>query len=93
MGWLHYHRHEFRLMDAAERNVVSIGIPTDDDPDGRPVVAGWQVRLSEFFDRQGWHAPPAMYAYDFGDDWQHALVHEGVEPSRRWPQVPALCCV
>ena len=72
MGWLDYHLHEFRLLDAAARKVVSIGIPTDDDPDDRPVVAGWQVRLSEFFDRQGWHAPPAMYMYDFGDDWQHA---------------------
>ena len=24
MGWLDYHLHEFRLLDAAERNVVSI---------------------------------------------------------------------
>jgi len=31
MGWLDYHLHEFRLLDAAERSVVSIGIPTDDD--------------------------------------------------------------
>ena len=31
------------------------------------------------FERRGWHAPPAMYAYDFGDDWEHVLVHEGME--------------
>ncbi|MGE5816276.1 MAG: hypothetical protein ACM36C_17450 [Acidobacteriota bacterium] len=61
---------------------MSVGIPTDDDPDDRPVVAGWQVRLSAFFDRQGWHAPLAMDAYDFSDDWQHALVHEAFEPAR-----------
>ena len=30
-------------------------------------------------DRRGRHAPPAVYAYDFGDDWQHVLVHEGFE--------------
>lgn len=77
MGWLDYHLHEFRLLDAAERNVVSIGIPTDDDPEDRPVVPGWQVPLSKFFDHRNWHAPPVMYAYDFGDDWQHVLVHEG----------------
>ena len=47
MGWLDYHQ-EFRLLDAKERNVVSIGIPTDDDPTARPVVPGWRVRLSEF---------------------------------------------
>ena len=79
MGWLDYHLHEFRLLDAAERNVVSIGIPTDDEPEDRPVVSGWQVPLSKFFDQRNWHAPPATYAYDFGDDWQHVLVHEGFE--------------
>jgi hypothetical protein len=78
MGWLDYHLHEFRLLDADEKRVVSIGIPTDDDPEDRPVIAGWEVPVSRFFDRRGLHAPPAMYAYDFGDDWEHALVHEGV---------------
>ena len=93
MGWLDYHLHEFRLLDAAERSVVSIGIPTDDDPENRPVVPGWDVSLSTFFDRRGWHAPPALYAYDFGDDWQHALVHEGVESAeghRSYPRCVAL---
>ena len=27
MGWLDYHLHEFRLLDAAEQKVVSIGNP------------------------------------------------------------------
>ena len=79
MGWLDYHLHEFRILDAAEQQVVSIGIPSDDDSEDRPVVPGWQVPLSKFFDQRNWHAPPAMYAYDFGDDWQHVLVHEGFE--------------
>jgi hypothetical protein len=38
MGWLDYQLHEFRALDAAERNVVSIGIPTDGDAAERPVV-------------------------------------------------------
>jgi hypothetical protein len=79
MGWLDYHLHEFRLLDQTEKQVVSIGIPTDEDPEDRPVIPGWEVRLSRFFERRGWHAPPAMYAYDFGDDWEHVLVHEGME--------------
>ena len=92
MGWLDYHLHEFRLLDAAERSMVSIGIPTDDDPEDRPVVPGWEVSLSKFFDRRAWHSPPAMYAYDFGDDWQHVLVHEGFESAdedRSYPRCVA----
>lgn len=57
MGWLDYHLHEFRLLDAAERNVVSIGIPTDDDPQDRPVAPGWQVPLSKFFDQRSTGMP------------------------------------
>jgi hypothetical protein len=68
MGWLDYHLHEFRLVDAREKGVVSIGIPTDEDPEYRPVVPGWEIRLSRFFERRAWHAPPATYAYDCGDD-------------------------
>ena len=79
MGWLDSHLHEFRLLDSEARAVVSIGIPVDDEPDARPVVPGWDVPLSKFFDPRGWHAPPAAYAYDFGDDWEHVVVHEGME--------------
>lgn len=89
MGWHDRHLHEFRLLDEDERHVVSIGIPMGNEAMDRPVVPGWQVTVSRFFDRPGWHAPPALYAYDFGDDWLHALVHEGVEnaePSITYPR-------
>jgi Plasmid pRiA4b ORF-3-like protein len=79
MGWLDCHLHEFRLLDADQKGLVSIGIPTDDDPEDRPVVAGWKVPLSRHFERRSWHALPVLYAYDFGDDWEHVLVHEGIE--------------
>ena len=73
MGWLDYHRHEFRLLDAE-------------------VMPAWHVPLSKFFDQRNWHAPPATYSYDFGDDWQHVLVHEGFESAddnRAYPQCVA----
>jgi Plasmid pRiA4b ORF-3-like protein len=92
MGWLDYHLHEFRLLDAAEKRVVSIGIPTDEDPEDRPVIPGWKVPLSKFFESRPWHSPPALYAYDFGDDWEHVLVHEGIEsaePSLKYPRCVA----
>ncbi len=89
MGWLDCHLHEFRLLDAAERKVVSIGIPTGEEPADRPVLPCWKVPVSQFFERREWHSPPATYAYDFGDDWEHVVVHEGLEPadaSRTYPR-------
>ena len=78
MGWLDYHLHEFRLVDG-EGAVVSIGIPTGEESDERPVLQGADVPIADYFERGEWHAPPALYAYDFGDDWEHALVHEGMQ--------------
>jgi hypothetical protein len=80
MGWKDYHLHEFRLFDEARQTLVSIGIPTGEEEEDRPVIAGWDVPVSRFFDQQSWHGPPAIYAYDFGDDWRHVVVHEGLEP-------------
>ena len=82
MGWLDYHLHEFRLLDAEAQAVVAIGIPGD-EPRDQPVAPGWDVPLSKFFTRKTWHATPALYTYDFGDDWEHVVVHEGIEPAER----------
>jgi hypothetical protein len=88
MGWKDYHLHEFRLFDEATQTLVSIGIPTGEEPQDRPVIAGWDVPVSRFFGQRSWHEPPATYAYDFGDDWQHVLVHEGLEPAEDSPSYP-----
>jgi Plasmid pRiA4b ORF-3-like protein len=79
MGWLDCHLHEFRVLDAQEKRIASIGIPTDEDPEDHPVVPGWKVSISSYFGSQPYHALPALYAYDFGDDWEHILVYEGLE--------------
>ena len=81
MGWLDSHLHEFRLLDPMEKHSMSIGIPTGEDPADRPVVPSWDVSLSGFFERRGWHALPVLYSYDFGDDWEHMLVHESMQPA------------
>jgi pRiA4b ORF-3-like protein len=75
MGWKDYHLHEFRLFDKAAQTLVSIGTPTGEEAEDRPVIAGWDVPVSRFFSQQRWHEPPATYAYDVGDDWQHVMVH------------------
>lgn len=89
MGWQDCHLHEFRLLDGGEKRMMSIGIPTDETPAERPVVAGWKVPLSGHFESRPWHTLPTLYAYDFGDDWEHVVVHEGMEPaepSLNYPQ-------
>ena len=88
MGWLDCHLHEFRVLDPDEQRIVSIGIPTDDDPGDRPVLPGWKVPVSSYFESRPWHALPTLYAYDFGDDWEHLLVHEGMEPAERSVKYP-----
>ena len=81
MGWKDCHLHEFRLFDEGPQAPVSVGISTGEEAEDRPVLAGWEVPIARFFDQRSWHGPPAIYAYDFGDDWQHVLVHEGLEPA------------
>jgi hypothetical protein len=65
MGWLDYHLHEFRVLNAKNK-VTTIGIPTDEEPGQRPCVPSWQVRVSEYFTHRQYHALPALYLYDFG---------------------------
>ena len=35
--------------------------------------------MSSFFGNGPYHATPALYVYDFGDDWEHLLVYEGLK--------------
>jgi hypothetical protein len=79
MGWEDSHMHEFR---AAER---TIGIPTF-EPTGSPEDEDG-VRLREVFRKAG---DRAVYAYDFGDRWEHAVEVEEVrrhEPRSHYPVI------
>jgi hypothetical protein len=89
MGWLDCHLHQFRVLDPRSGTTVLIGIPDDEVPNDRSVVAGWR----EFpLDYTTGDAPPMHYVYDFGDDWHHALLFEGFQQAdgrRRKPQCVA----
>jgi hypothetical protein len=74
MGWLDCHLHEFRIRQSKSGPEMLIGIPDDEYPKERPCLAGWQVRVSDYF---GPGALPVIYAYDFGDGWEHTLQCEG----------------
>ncbi len=88
MGWLDYHLHEFRVIDADQKQMALIGIPTGEEPEDRPCVAGWQVPVSSYFGYGPYHAMPALYVYDFGDDWEHLLVYEGLESAEHALKYP-----
>jgi len=79
MGWFDYHLHEFRLLDGRDK-IKTIGIPIDEEPDQQPRTPSWRVHVSEYFNHRQYHPLPALYVYDFGDDWEHTLVYEGEQP-------------
>jgi hypothetical protein len=78
MGWLDYHLHEFLVVHAPSGSVERIGIPDGEVPEDKPCTPGWKAKVSDYF---ALGASPALYVYDFGDDWQHVLMHEGTAPA------------
>jgi hypothetical protein len=80
MGWLDCHLHLFHVRNPETGEHESIGIP-DDEPylDEPPCLAGWDVPIARYFVNEG---DTASYEYDFGDDWRHTVVLEGVDPIR-----------
>jgi hypothetical protein len=86
-GWLDYHLHAFRIRNPTTGGTDEIGIP--DDEYGEPCLAGWEVKLSEYFVTP---KRKALYLYDFGDGWEHDVLYEGeipVEPKVRYPRCVA----
>lgn len=81
MGWHDCHLHEFRIVHSQRGTLERLGIPDPDFPDERPCVAGWDVRISDYFNWETLsEAPTASYVYDFGDDWQHLVTLETLGP-------------
>jgi hypothetical protein len=85
MGWQDYHLHEFTLVRDTGR-VRRIGIPDDEMPHERPTEAGWKVAVSKAL---GDRPLPMRYVYDFGDNWEHVVIHEGTwsaDPALKYPR-------
>lgn len=63
-----------------------IGIPDEgDDPLFHDVLAGWNVPLLDHFRTPG---DVCTYNYDFGDDWYHEVLLEGVRLQKRGEKYP-----
>lgn len=67
MGWEDCHLHEFRI------GGLTIGGPDPDAP--RTLINEKKVRLLDVLAKVG---AKGMYAYDFGDGWEHNIVVEKI---------------
>ena len=86
MGWLDYHLHEFSVLHPKRGRFERLGIPDEEFPDERPCRPDWRVQLSDYFE---FGAQPALYVYDFGDNWHHIVTYEEtlpVDPSVSYPR-------
>jgi len=85
MGWLDYHLHEFRMRRPHKRKMIEIGIPADEASD-TVVMPGWKIPMRGYFTEPG---QTALYAYDFGDGWEHEVWLEDIllkEKGAKYPR-------
>ncbi len=78
MGWQDCHLHEFVVVDDRSGTVERIGIPDREVSEDKSCTAGWEVKVTDYFT---FRSSPALYVYDFGDDWKHVLMYEGTAPA------------
>jgi hypothetical protein len=82
MGWKDAHLHEFTIADPRTGHATSVGIPDEEVPEERPVLAGWEVPIAQYF---AFRMGPVRYRYDFGDNWTHVLEFEDLAPADGGP--------
>ncbi|MFT5234397.1 MAG: hypothetical protein ACI9UK_001981 [Candidatus Krumholzibacteriia bacterium] len=75
MGWEDRHLHQFTVDNPETGERQLIGVPDDNNYyGGDEILSGWEQPVAPYLN-EGGH--PALYTYDFGDDWQHSVVLEG----------------
>ncbi|MHB1206579.1 MAG: plasmid pRiA4b ORF-3 family protein [Rhodospirillaceae bacterium] len=80
MGWLDYHLWEFEIGD------VRYGIPDPHGEDwGRKVQKASATRLAKLLDNG---IKEFLYTYDMGDNWEHRIILERVEPAKHGIRYP-----
>ncbi|MDR0940150.1 MAG: plasmid pRiA4b ORF-3 family protein [Mediterranea sp.] len=76
-GWEDYHLYEFK--DKEYDSAFSIGIPMEEDSwFAEKRIDARKNKLSQVFGTM----KKIVYIYDFGDDWVHEVVLEGISPQK-----------
>ncbi len=76
MGWEDCHLHQFSVDDPGSGARVRLGIPDRSGFHGvHDILPGWEHAIAPYLSLDG---HPALYTYDFGDNWQHEVSLEGV---------------
>ena len=85
-GWTNSHLHQFTYTDDTGAPPVHLGIPSDDYFEGEePDLPGWEYKVKRFITGE---TSKIVYAYDFGDDWQHRIELEAVLPAELGVKYP-----
>ena len=80
MGWLDYHLWEF------ETDEVRYGIPDPHGEDwGRKIQKASATGLAKLLDNG---VKEFLYTYDMGDNWEHRVILERVEPAKDGTRYP-----
>ncbi|OGS18485.1 MAG: hypothetical protein A3J83_05055 [Elusimicrobia bacterium RIFOXYA2_FULL_40_6] len=88
MGWTDSHLHEFRVRHPLTARETNLGIPVDEDEkDPNQIFPDWEYRIADIF---GEYNTEILYVYDFGDDWRHMVILEGIRERDKNTQYP-LC--
>lgn len=69
MGWTDSHLHQW------EKDGKNWGVPEWDEFDELDLIDESQRQLADVLNRQG---DSVLYVYDFGDNWQHAVLLEEI---------------
>ncbi|TFD78617.1 plasmid pRiA4b ORF-3 family protein [Cryobacterium psychrophilum] len=77
-GWTDSHLHQFTPADDLHRHEFEGILTPFDLAEGEEGVLESELRLDQLLGAPG---DTLSYAYDFGDDWEHLLTLETVEPA------------
>lgn len=90
-AWNDSHLHEFKLTTRNGKRHC-FGLPVDGDfdrgPDGQ-LMPVWRYQVADYLDAK---EQRIEYLYDFGDNWQHAVIFEDAlqkSPGKKYPRCTA----
>jgi hypothetical protein len=76
LGWLDYHLHAFYVTNPSTGQLEEIGVP-EEEWASHKVHPAWKKKIARYFTPTN---SKALYVYDFGDNWEHAVVLEKILP-------------